>query len=766
LELRKKIKPLLKKILSVVGWLLIISIILWMIGFLFAEPFLEKQIRETFRARAGGKYLLDFDDFSIAYRNRGIQAENLRLYVNPDSLESFKNQDLFSFSCKQIQINKPHWISILFKGKIAAEEVRLKEARLTMNRSRIRPKKNEDKKQTFEGVEFYRILVNEGAAVIKEKESGRLLFSSPKFNLFCEDFSLSPGLIPSYRYFAFDGHKNAMTLFGGNELRIGDLFIAGGASYTGLNAAGLDIHDVDAPLRQRFKIGKEWQFSVERISLETPSLLRMIETLSEGNLQHLHMNKLLLTKPFLHYRTRKNPAPEPKAKNTEVLSSSKPFHFPEIERLGVYDGRILWTESGEKKPILSIRELDFTVTGIRSVKNRWIPIVYETCEIFSGPAEVTPAGWEYTFSAERGHYRSATDSLAIFGIKAMPHKSVDSFHLDKLWRIDRFEFTADTLLVSNTRLHRLGFDGTYSPDTVLFLNPVLKSYTDKRLQHNPSYPKPYPVEILRNIPGKFDIKLIECRNAKAEYSEKVSGTPGIGTLRMEKGLLRVSGMKSRFSDKDTVILDYSCSFGGESRAKIRVVIPLVSEREIQYVNGEIHHLPFKTLNSITENTVLFGFSKGDLDSCRFRFFAENGKSFGTSYFYYTNLRVKIYKVMDVPAYGSKILIGKGFLTLAANLLINKNNPTPQQYSIAGPIEFKRDKLKGPLNFWVKSIMTGLVNTAVEDISDLKDLQGEISELKTSSQSGLLSKIKSDPEKRKARRVAREARKAMSAGEKK
>ncbi len=745
------------------GGILSISIIIWLIGFLFAEPFMEKQIRETFRARAGGKYLLDFDEFSIAYQNRGIQAENLRLYVNPDSLGSFENQDVFSFSCKQIQINKPHWFSILFKGRIAAEEVRITEARLTMNRSRVRPEKNGDKKPAFEGVEFYRILVNEGAAVIKEKESGRLLFSSPKFNIFCEDFLLSPGLIPTYRYFAFEGHKNAMTLFGGNEMRIGDLFIAGGANYTGLNASGLDIRDVDDPLRQKLKLGKEWQFSVERISLETPSLLRMIEDISEGNLQHLRINKLLLTRPFLHYRTRKNQAPVHQQKKPELHPFPKPFHFPEIERLGVYDGCILWTESGAERPIVSIRELDFTVTGIRPAVNRWIPMVYETGEFFSGPTEVTPAGWEYTFSAERGHYRSVTDSLTVIGIKAMPHKSLDSFHLDKTWRIDRFEFTADTLLVADAHLPKFGLDGTCAPDTVLFLNPVLKSYTDKRLQHHPSYTKPFPVQILRSIPGKFDIKLIECRNAKAEYSEKVAGTPGIGTLRMEKGLFRVTGIKSQFSEKDTVVLDYSFSFGGESRAKMRVVIPLVSDREIQYVNGEIHHLPFKTLNSITENTVLFGFGKGDLDSCRFRFFAENGQSRGTSYFYYNNLKVKIYKVMDVPAYGSKILMGKGFLTLAANLLIIKNNPTPQQYSIAGPIEFKRDKLKGPLNFWVKSIMTGLMNTVVDDISGLQDLQEEISELKTSSQSGLLSKMKADPDKRKARRVAREARKAMSAG---
>jgi hypothetical protein len=764
LEIRKKIKPLLKKILLGLAGLFVIAITLWIIGFLFAEPFLEKQIRETFRTRAGGKYLLDFDRFSIAYQNRGIQAENVRLYVNPDSLGSFENKDVFSFSCKRILISRPHWFSTLFKRKITAEEVHLTDAKLTMDRSRTRPEKTENK--TFEGIAFYRILVNEGAAIIKEKESGRLLFSSPKFNLFCEDFSLSPGLVPTYRYFAFEGHKNAMTLFGGNELRIGDLFIAGGARYTGLNASGLDIRDVDAPLREKFKLGKEWQFSVDRISLETPSLLQMIEDLSKGKMQPLRINKLLLTRPFLHYRTRRNSVSSQQEKTTAATASLESFQFPQIERLGVYNGHILWTESGQKRPIVSIRELDFTITGIRSAKNRWIPLVYETCEIFTGPTEVTPSGWEYTFSADRGHYRSVTDSLAIFGIKAIPHKSVDSFHLDKSWRIDRFEFTADTLLVANTRLPKFGFDGTCSPDMVLFLNPVLKSYTDKRLQHDPSYTKPYPVEILKSIPGKFDIKLIECRNAKAEYSEKVAGTTGVGTLRMEKGLLRVMGIKSQFTDRDTVILDYSCSFGGESRGKIRVVIPLLADREIQYVSGEIHHLPFKTLNSITENTVLFGFSKGDLDSCQFRFFAENGQSRGTSYFYYNNLKVKIYKVVDVPTYGTKILMGKGFLTLAANLLINKNNPTPERYSIAGPIEFKRDKLKGPLNFWIKSIMTGLVNTAVEDISDLKDLQGEISELKTSSQSGLLSKIKSDPEKRKARRVAREARKAMTSGGKK
>ncbi len=742
--------------------LFFLGLSIWLLGLLFAEPLIEAQIRKTFQKQTAGKYLLEFDNFSIAYRNRGIEAKNLRLFVNPDSVEALVDEDIFNFSCDEILITGPHLYSILFRKKISAEEVALTRPVMKMERTKNRPVGDDSKaKKNFGGIQFYRILATGGSAVIKEKETGRLLFSSPRFNIFCEDFALSPGLIPVYKYFAFEGHENAMTLFGGNEMRIADLFIAGGPEYTGLNAAGLDIKDIDAPLREALNLGRQWDFSLERISLETPSLLNLIEEVSTGKINNIHLNKVLFSKPRLFYTTQKE-STEPK--KPEFTGEPVKLNLPDIDRLGVYDGEFLWMQAGQKRPVLSVEKLNFTITGLRTAPHNHIPVIYKTFELFSGKTESTPIGWEYTFHADSWHYRSATDSLGIFGISALPHKSLDSFHLDKKWRIDRFEFTTDTLLISNTNLPKFGLDGTFSPDTVLFLNPSLKAYTDKRMIHDPGFIKPYPVAILKSIPGKFEIKLIELRNSKAEYSEKVAGTPGIGTLRMEKGNLRITGVKSNFTDRDTAVLHYTCSFGGESRGEIKVVIPLESHREVQLVSGSLHNLPFKNLNTITENTVLFGFTSGVLDSAFFRFFAENGKSKGTSYFYYRDLKVKIYKVVEVPSYNSKILMGKGFVSLAANLLINKSNPTPEEYSISGPIEFKRDMVKGPLNFWIKSVMTGLMNTVIDDISDLKDLQEEVAELKTSSQTGLLSKMKSDPAKRKARRVAREARKVTNADE--
>ena len=131
-----------------------------------------------------------------------------------------------------------------------------------------------------------------------------------------------------------------------------------------------------------------------------------------------------------------------------------------------------------------------------------------------------------------------------------------------------------------------------------------------------------------------------------------------------------------------------------------------------------------------------------------------------SVFYYNNLRVKIYKLMDVPAYKTKVLMNKGFMSIVANLLINKSNPTEKGLSLPGKIAFERDKLKGPLNFWIKSVMTGLMNTVIDDISELKDLQGEIKSLKSSSQTGLLSKMKSNPIQKNIRKQARDAKKAF------
>jgi len=741
--------------------LLSVSIIGWALGAFYAKPLLETKIKNAFQRSTSGKYDLTFDGLEINYSDGGLSISNLHVRPNKDSISALDSNSVIEISCSKVSVIRVNFWKTFFSKSFAAAELVLETPRVSvfaLEKPKADSRKVEDEK-TFGQLQLGKIKVNNASASVIDKKNGQLLFETQNLNMFVDGFDITNDLIPLYDHFTIESFDNSMGIFPGQRFRVNTLYLAGGSEYTGLNASGFDISEIDSSLRKALKIPKEITFSLDGISLESESLSNLIEQIITGKIEQIFVSKLLLKHPTVEIETGKNIQQTEEA-SEEFNSISKKLRLPSIEKLGILDGRFIWKKNGVPKPILSISNIHLSASGVKPRLGDKVPFVYSTAEISMGKILFTYPGSQYDFSANKLIYRSVTDSLKIKEFTCLANKSIDSFYMDKKWREDRIEFRCDTIEVGNSHIADFVLRNEFSPENIVFKNPIVHVYTDKRLNHEPGFFKPFPLERLRGIQAEYSIPHISFVNGKATYSEKVANSPGLGSLMIERANMLITGVKNPASRTDSAHIYFDCSFGGDSYGEIWLDIPLFGDDEIQYGTGMIKDLSFKQLNSITENTVFMGFGGGKLDSCRFSFKGINGVAEGNSVFHYNDLKVKLYKSVDVPAYKTKVLFNKTFLSLAANFLINKSNPTEKGDLLTGKIEFKRDRQKGPLNFWIKSIMTGLMNTVIDDISELKDLQEEIKSLKTSSKTGLLSKIKSTPAQKYARKQTREAKKAI------
>lgn len=743
-------------------FLALAALSVWALGVFYARPALETKIKNAFRKATSDRYILSFDELSLDYTSRGVSISNLVIRPNGDSLYALRENGLLELTCSQASVGGIRFWKTFFGKKFSAEELLLDTPKLTVwNKNGIKSENRAlERKKNIGQLDLGKIRIVNAQASIRDKETNNFLFGCKTLNLFVDEFGLTEDLIPLYRHFTLESFDNSLSVFNGREFKVAKLFLTGGPEYTGLSANGFDISSIDSSLHRALRIPDEITFSLDGISVESESLANLAEQIIRGNTQDIHIMKLLLIQPNVQVKTSLRAEEKSLEAGEKINRVAHKLALPSVDQIGILNGRFNWQENGTERPLLDIRHIRVMATGVRPRMEEKIPVVFNTAEIMTGDIGFTYPGSQYSFYSGSVQYRSVTDSLEIGGLRILPHQSVDSFYLDKKWRQDRFEFYCDTVHVKNLHLSDFVFRHRFTPELIRFKTPEIMVYTDKRLNHNPQVKKPFPLERLRSVEGDFDIGRIVFENGKASYSEKVPNSPGIGTLHMDRAYLELSGIKNDPQPSDTAHLLYSCSFGQGSYGEIKLDIPLFGKDEIQYARGSIKNLPFKQLNSITENTVFMGFASGQLDSCWFRFKAVNGKSEGNSVFFYNNLKVKLYKPVEVPAYKTVVLLHKAFMSLAANFLINKSNPTAEGYSLPGNLSFERESVKGPLNFWIKTIMTGLMNTAIEDISELKDLQEEIKSLKSSSKTGLLSKMKADPAKKNARKQARDAKKDL------
>ena len=725
----------------------ILCVGVWALGLFYARPMLEGKIRKAFAKATANRYLLSFDELELSYSGGGIIIRNLHIKPNPDSLAALRENGLLELQCAEASVKEIKFWKTFWGPHFSAGSLLLESPRLTLwNKNGVRKTPSTERpKKNFGQLDLDKIYIRNAQTQVRDKDTDRFLFGTESFSLFVDEFGLTDNLVPVYRHFTLESYENSVRLFGNREFKLEKLFLTGGPEYTGLNATGFDISEIDSALHKTFRIPEEITFSLQGISLESESLADLAEQIIEGKTQDIHIRKLLLMEPRVGIRTARPAAGRDTAEaGTKIEKVTRKLALPSVEQAGILNGRFTWRENGTAQPVLDVEHIHLMATGLRPRMGEKIPLLFSTAEVSVGQTVFAYPRADYYATAKSVQYRTVTDSLKIDGFRFLPHRSVDSFYLDKQWRTDRFEFLCDTVHIQNMHLADFVRHDAFTPEQVVFKSPEIKVYTDKRLQHDPKFVKPFPVQKLRGIGGHYAIGSILFENGTATYTERVANTPGTGTLKMTQARFEIRDIKSHPTPADTLRLDYRCSFGEESYGEIFIDIPLYGNDEIQYGRGMIKHLPFKQLNSITENTVLMGFASGELDSCWFSFKAVNGKAEGRSVFYYNNLKVKIYKSVLVPSYQKHVLMGKTFMSLVANLIINKNNPTEEGYSLPGKLEFERDKQKGPLNFWIRTIMTGLMNTVVDDISELKDLQEEIRSLKSSSKTGLLSKMKGNP----------------------
>ncbi len=274
--------------------------------------------------------------------------------------------------------------------------------------------------------------------------------------------------------------------------------------------------------------------------------------------------------------------------------------------------------------------------------------------------------------------------------------------------------------------------GSLNVKKVLVSDASIEAFMDERLRHPSERVLQMPQETLKNLPFNVYIDHIEVKDAKVEYTTYGAVGAKMGLFTLDKLNMNIRNLTNNswiITDDSKMTLEANTYIMGTGFLKLDFSFPLNSSEYGHTFSGSLSGMDMVDLNPILE-VVPARVDEGKIDKITFSAFATDKRSRGKLYMYYKNLKLKL-KDKDTGKVGAKQDI---LSFLADKLFIRNDNPKKGGDFREGIIDFERDESKSIINFWWKSLLTGIVSTVstknlINDENSTEEVLGKMQEKK-------------------------------------
>ena len=313
----------------------------------------------------------------------------------------------------------------------------------------------------------------------------------------------------------------------------------------------------------------------------------------------------------------------------------------------------------------------------------------------------------YKFRFERIAFSSTDNHFVVSGIQLEPQYPKNRFAQVVGHQTDYFQGKLQEIRFVETDLQRWFEKQELVGKRLLFSGLEMDVYRDKRIPFNEKQRPPMPQDLIRNFGLKFYFDSLELRSATISYAEQIEESPEAG--RVDFG--NVNARLKPFTNIPYLIgitgkmqLDVSGKLMGEPIISAQVVFDMNSPQNTFDVQGNIAPCPMEMVNPMTKPAALMEINTGMLEKFEFQFTGDNDLAKGKLRFAYDDLNISILEIKDGFTRKSR------FSSFMANSLLIKSKNPRGKLLLPDDINQKRDPSRSILNYWWKSIFSGIKNT--------------------------------------------------------
>lgn len=286
---------------------------------------------------------------------------------------------------------------------------------------------------------------------------------------------------------------------------------------------------------------------------------------------------------------------------------------------------------------------------------------------------------------------------------------------------------AGNIQLSNINVHDLLINQQFIAGncSVSYLN--FYDFRDKRLQDPPFRRKPLPSEMIRSFDYLVDIATVNVNRAQIAYEEFGEKGKNTGIIHCTNASAVVHNLNNSGAPGImTAVLKGQME--GQGSALLQMTIPLERGSMSYHVSGNISDVPFTAFNPMSDPTMGVQLTSGIIRQMQFDFTALEDSAYGVMHFAYNGLQIQVTNQRSDDQHGLKQVLGTFIVN---NLILQSDNPKPEQSLRVARISYVRDKNKSFVNYTWNSIMSGILNSV--GIANLKSKMQKKQEQKTIKQ---------------------------------
>ena len=228
---------------------------------------------------------------------------------------------------------------------------------------------------------------------------------------------------------------------------------------------------------------------------------------------------------------------------------------------------------------------------------------------------------------------------------------------------------------------------------------------DRRLPFNQNRRPPMPQELLNQSGFTFSADSVKLFPSELVYTEFTDISNDSGSISFSDLILKTGKISNSSNSKsNNLTINASCLFQNLYPLKAKIIFDLADKNFHHAVSGSLGPMPMISLNSFLKNTTGVTIEPGDIKVLDFDFILNRNEATGQLIFAYDNFKINI---MDTR--GDELRKAKLASLWANTIIINSKNPKGNKLEPTAVI-YKRDEKRFIINYWFKTILTGIKET--------------------------------------------------------
>ncbi|MFA5329595.1 MAG: hypothetical protein WC384_17510, partial [Prolixibacteraceae bacterium] len=313
----------------------------------------------------------------------------------------------------------------------------------------------------------------------------------------------------------------------------------------------------------------------------------------------------------------------------------------------------------------------------------------------------------YRYNFGETSYSSVSNRFISRNIQISPNFNREKFQEKVGYQTDYFSGKIDSVCIWNPDIRRW-FNKAELAGKYLSVNGLnLEVFRNKQMPFDESKRPPMLQDMIKAFKFPVSVDSLLLLKSKVMYAERPITGDTAGQIRFSNIRACIKPFSNMKSAKGTIPdfnLTASATIMDSCEMKANLKYLMSNPNNLFQVDGTLGPFDMRILNPVLEPLAMVSIRSGKVDQFTFNFSADKTSSSGQLYFGYDDLKISVLEMKDGNTKEAK------FASFLANsLMLRSKNPRGKEL-LPDEINFRRDQKRSTLNYWWKSIFSGIRNT--------------------------------------------------------